>query len=118
MDSLISSVGQLEAYLYKPSENIQLDTIVQESGWPKRMQTADVEKLYNALGKNDKMKSEFLLRLKSHSNGALDSHWQLIKTGPEKHWGYAVQWFAMAILLVALFIWASISKKKPTRDME
>ena len=109
---------ELEAYLYKPSENIQLDNIVQENGWPKRMQTADVEKLYNALGKNDKMKGEFLLRLKSYSNAALDSHWQLIKTGPEKHWGYAVQWFAMAFLLVALFIWSSISKKQSTSNME
>ena len=105
----------LQGYLYQPSENIQLDNVVAEAGWPKRVQSADVQKLYTALGKNDTMRSKFLLRLDKTSDAALASHWQPIRTGPQKHLGYAVQWFAMAILLVGLFIYASIVREKPNK---
>ena len=103
---------EVNGYLYQPSENIQLDDLVLDDGWPKRMQTADVDTLYKILDGSGVNKYQYLLRLDSSSVGALQNHWQILRTGPEKHIGYAVQWFSMAVLLLVLFLWVSSSKEK------
>lgn len=36
---------------------------------------------------------------------ALLRHWPQAKLGLDKHYGYAVQWFSLAALIAALFIW-------------
>lgn len=38
------------------------------------------------------------------SDGLL-REWPVISLGVEKHYGYAVQWFALAVLIVCLFAW-------------
>ncbi|MFT5083683.1 MAG: surfeit locus 1 family protein [Lentisphaeria bacterium] len=48
-----------------------------------------------------------LLRIDADSPGALDVYWRPINMSPAKHLGYAVQWFAMALVLAMLYIFAS-----------
>ncbi len=44
-----------------------------------------------------------MLYLDAASEGVLQSHWQPINMGPEKHYGYAVQWFGLALVLFVLY---------------
>jgi cytochrome oxidase assembly protein ShyY1 len=48
------------------------------------------------------------VRLAEGSPGALTRYWPVISTAPEKHRAYAVQWFAMAAVLLGLFLYTSL----------
>lgn len=50
------------------------------------------------------------LRLTEGHPLALDTRWTVAVTGPEKHRGYAVQWFAMAVALFILFFVAGLKR--------
>jgi cytochrome oxidase assembly protein ShyY1 len=49
----------------------------------------------------------YQLRLDQDSIGALKTGWTTVAVKPEKHVGYAVQWFAMAITLLIMTIIAN-----------
>lgn len=36
-------------------------------------------------------------------------NWQPVANGPEKHYGYAAQWFAMFVALTVLYFWLNLS---------
>lgn len=44
----------------------------------------------------------------------LQENWQPAASGPEKHWSYAVQWFAMAAALTVAFV--VVNLRRPDRD--
>jgi surfeit locus 1 family protein len=44
--------------------------------------------------------------------------WPPISLGIEKHYGYALQWFAMAALVVALYCWFQILKPRLQRTKD
>ena len=50
---------------------------------------------------------EWHIRLTADSDTALVTDWQLVNIQPEKHHGYAVQWFAMAVALFILWVLAA-----------
>lgn len=103
-------VGRLSGYLYQPNENLQLKEEIANVQWPRVIQSVNIEKLYKAIGKTDKIESPFLVRLNAGSAGAFEPHWQVVNVNPEKHTAYAMQWFGMAILLVGMFIFASLKR--------
>ncbi len=107
--STSSQAVQLTGYLYAPTKNIQLDSSALSSHWPRRVQTASLEFLLAQLN-NKKVPEDYLLRLNKNSAAALASHWSLIPLKKEKHIAYAVQWFALALLLLGLFIYSSVAK--------
>ena len=49
----------------------------------------------------------YQLRLDADSIGALDTGWVTVAVQPEKHTGYAVQWFAMAAVLLLMTLIAN-----------
>ena len=51
--------------------------------------------------------AEWHIRLSADSDTALVTDWQLVNIQPEKHHGYAVQWFAMAVALFILWVLAA-----------
>ena len=48
-----------------------------------------------------------LLKIDVDSMGALDVYWQPINMSPAMHYGYALQWGLMAVVLVILYVFAS-----------
>ncbi|SEA18914.1 SURF1 family protein [Microbulbifer marinus] len=50
---------------------------------------------------------EWSIRLSADSDTALVTDWQLINSPPQRHRAYAVQWFAMAIALIVLWLCAA-----------
>ncbi len=49
-----------------------------------------------------------LIRLNPESDAALRIDWPPVNTRPEKHRGYAIQWFAMAGVLLLFYLYRSI----------
>ena len=48
--------------------------------------------------------------------GAQNISWKYAAVSPQKHKGYAVQWFAMAVALVVLGIWSSFTLREPQAE--
>jgi len=91
----------LTAQVYVPAgEAVRLAELQANAGWPKVVQVAEVDYLEKLLGSPV---YPYVLRLEPGSPALVEAHWQVVNLGPEKHIGYAVQWFAMsaALLLIA-----------------
>ncbi|ABC26973.1 uncharacterized conserved protein [Hahella chejuensis KCTC 2396] len=69
---------------------------------PYRVQTLKLEEVRERMSGQ---LASWVLRLDPDQPGALTPVWEPVVMGPEKHYGYAVQWFAMALALVALTFW-------------
>ena len=105
----------LQGYFHIPSKNAVLSQansdLVQE--WPKRVIELSVANIEQTLGVTVYSK---VLRIESDNPGALITDWPMINTSPEKHYGYAMQWFLMALALVFLYAWAIVKTDSITKD--
>ena len=52
---------------------------------------------------------EHVIRLDNNDPNALPRHWPLSNMTPEKHVGYAIQWFVMSAVLASLFLYFTFS---------
>ena len=76
-----------------------------EPGWPKRIQAIEMDKLNPAVEEvAGTVLFPYSVRIDPDQLAALTVDWQVINVSPEKHTGYAVQWFAMALALFIFFI--------------
>lgn len=95
----------VRGYIYvPPGDSYLLGDIAGGTGWPRLVQAADVSAMSEMLGER---LYPYLVRLDPDSPGALVADWPLVNTRPEKHTAYAFQWFAMALVLLLLFLWRS-----------
>ena len=79
-----------------------------DGGWPRVVQRVDVARIEAQIGAP---LLPFVLRLSADSDHGFVREWQA-HTGltPERHIGYAVQWFAMAAALLALCLFVSLRR--------
>jgi surfeit locus 1 family protein len=78
------------------------DAVSPSPGWPKLATYPELSDLSQALGRE---LLPFILLLDPHDADALIRQWQPQGRGPAMHYGYAFQWFAMAITVVSILIW-------------
>lgn len=96
--------GRVSEY---PEPPVLSDSAAKDSGWPRRVQSlpgavarAEVAELPSAI-----------IRLQDNEQpGAYRADWQPDRMGPQTHYGYATQWFALAIVLTILSVVASYRK--------
>lgn len=96
----------LTGYLYRA---IGQQIMLGEDPWNDKdglivVQNAAPDTASNKLGK---VFYDYQLRLQAGSPGALETGWMIVNVQPGKHIGYAVQWSALALALIILFIFAS-----------
>lgn len=72
-----------------------------DAGWPRRVQFYDYEAIGRLLSAS---LMPGVLYLDRSSPLALTHSWQPIAFGPEKHYGYAFQWFALMVTLLVYYI--------------
>lgn len=89
-----------------PRAGIDLDTSM-SPGWPKVVQFPTLDELSDALGLQ---LVPGLLLLDEHEPDGYLRNWRPSDFGPERHIGYAVQWFALAVTLVILYLVWSFRK--------
>jgi len=100
----------IKGYFYTPSQNAifrDIDNNNLLKAWPKRVLALNTQQAEEALATTVYPQ---VLRINDESPSALITEWPVINTLPEKHYGYSVQWFAMALALVCLYAWAIIKK--------
>lgn len=78
-----------------------------DPGWPKVLQQIRFELHAEQLGVR---LLPVILLLAEDQPGGFVRDWNPIVIGPEKHVGYAVQWFALAAVLSILYLWVNVRK--------
>ena len=73
-------------------------------GWPRRVLALEIDKFAAILGVEEDALFPYPVRIERGETGALAVDWKVVNTGPAKHIGYAVQWFAMSAVLALLYI--------------
>lgn len=108
--SLLSGVVSAQGIL-SPFNRFGLDLTSPESNtsWPKYVQELDYEIAKSDLGSN---LSNFVLQLSAGSQGSLEPIWKPIEVKPSRHYGYAVQWFGLAMVLLFSFIFFGLKGKE------
>ncbi|MBF8744591.1 SURF1 family protein [Pseudomonas monteilii] len=99
----------LEASVYvAPGSTFQLHPDPVDGQWPHLLTAVDSQQLWQQLGREG---FNHELRLEpGPASYRLD--WPVVAMGPEKHQGYAVQWFALASALVLLYLYFGWHHKK------
>ena len=104
---------QLQAWIYvAPGESFQLQADQPGKAWPQLLTRVDAGALWRQLGRAG---WPYELRLLP-GPAAYQADWAVVAMGPEKHLGYAVQWFALAVALACLFIYFGIRNAKEQSD--
>jgi surfeit locus 1 family protein len=62
--------------------------------------------------------AEFSIRQTGAASEGLRRDWPSVALGVEKHYGYAFQWFAMAALVIGLYIWFQFFRRTTALSKE
>lgn len=96
---------QFRGALYQTLGGYRLDDgITQVAQWPARVGWISAERAETLFGEGF---FPYQLRLDQDSPGALQTGWATVTVQPSKHTGYAVQWFAMALVLLIMAVIAN-----------
>lgn len=104
---------RLQASVYVPlGEAFQLQAAQPSpSGWPRVVSEVKPDALWQQLGRGG---LSYELRLQP-GPASFQSDWPVVAMSPDKHLGYAVQWFALAAALFGLYIYLGLSNARETR---
>ena len=99
----------LDAWVYvAPGATFQLHADPASSTWPQTITAVEPAKLWKTLERDG-----FTYELRAEPGSAsYEVDWPVVAMGPEKHLGYAVQWFAMATALLGLYIYLGLHNAK------
>jgi len=114
LDDIAEPVS-LGGLMSRPSRGFaQGEAFVADAPWPRYLQYFDYAAMAAAL------RADVLPAVLQPGAGdpdarwRLTSNWQPAASGPEKHYSYAVQWFAMAIALTIIF--GVVNRRRPPSD--
>ena len=101
----------LSGHFAIPGQGFRLGEALTESdiGWPRRVQYLDFELIGQALSMP---LLAGVVHLDPGSPLTLEYTWKPIAFGPEKHYGYAFQWFALLATLCVLYLVLNIKVRK------
>ncbi|WP_395338744.1 SURF1 family protein [Ningiella sp. W23] len=107
---IIPTANQHIGNVYIPSDNMLIkETNFNYGRFPVRMQQIDFAEMEKHLGKDV---LPFTLRLQPDKSGHFVRDWQVVVLPPERHLGYAVQWFGLGIAGLTVFLLTIINNKK------
>lgn len=110
-----SGVVQLEGRISEfPQPPVLADEHEPEGGqWPRRVQSLS----HQEARAQERDVAGLLVRLSDTGQpGAFRADWEPDMMGPQTHYGYAVQWFSLAVALVILTVVASYRKTGANND--
>lgn len=111
----ITGEATLRAEVYVPQGDVMVLADERVAGWPRVMQSLDIEQLQPEFAQS---LFPYSVRIKQDSAASYAPNWVVVNLQPEKHTGYAVQWFAMALTLLAIGLlantnlWSLIKRNK------
>lgn len=107
----VGKVVVLSGLLATPSKGFTLGEAVEPGPqeWPVLLQYIDYETIAAKLDRMDLLNAVIISSPDQPWN--YDYNWQPVANGPEKHYGYAFQWFAMLLAVLVLFVYLNFIKK-------
>ena len=78
------------------------EAVTPGASWPMRAVYPTLNELSQALGRPVQ---PFVLLMDPQDEAGFYRHWVPEEMGPGRHFAYALQWFAMSIVLAALLVW-------------
>lgn len=103
---------RLQAWIYvPPGEAWQLQAEQPGSDWPRLVSAVSPDTLWQQLGRGG---LAYEARLEP-GPASFQVDWPVVAMSPDKHLGYAVQWFALAVALLGLFIYFGLYNARETR---
>jgi surfeit locus 1 family protein len=103
----VTGLRTLTGLIYLPSRKFVLKKEILRQHWPLLLQAIDLQALQNVL--NEPIYPFYLL-LQNGDDVKLVRDWHPVNFPSYRHKGYALQWFALATLLVLIFLCLNISK--------
>jgi surfeit locus 1 family protein len=94
----------IKGMLNLPPQYVSLGKMVDKTSsasWPLRIEFVDLKQIASLLGYP---LYPYIINIDPTHPAAYVMKWQIVTMGPEKHKGYAVQWFALAITLLILSV--------------
>ena len=85
-----------------PRAGYRMGDAIASPDWPQRAVYPTLEELAAALGRDVQ---PFVLLLDPEEKYGFFRHWVPEEMGPGRHFAYALQWFAMGLVLAGLLIW-------------
>jgi len=111
----VSGEIELQGKVYVPlGEQFMLGVEDQKSNWPRVIQSLDIENMIATYNPGAEYFS-YSVRLDALQPGVYVRNWPVISTSPEKHRGYAIQWFTMATVLLLLYLYISTKVETENR---
>ena len=101
---LVNGKVSLFAQLYPVTQHPLLSAQAEKAGWPRVITEVDVAQMAEDAGM---ALTDGILKLDEASPGAFRTGWQAVNMMPERHTGYALQWFGLALALVVLTLFAN-----------
>lgn len=93
---------EIKGMLNSPPRYVALGALTDKPvRWPLRVEYIDLPEIETLL---KYPLFSYVLNLKAEDKTALPIEWQIVTVMPERHLGYAIQWFALALTLLILFV--------------
>jgi len=104
-----SEALNVDAWVYvAPGATFQLHADPVSNTWPQTITAVEPAKLWKTLERDG-----FTYELRAEPGPAsYEADWPVVAMGPEKHLGYAVQWFAMATALLGFYVYLGLHNAK------
>ena len=103
----ITNKQNLDGFIHTPSKNafILKNDDLTHATWPARIQQIDMPHIRTATNHDLK---DYVVRLNANDTSEKKAlfirQWQPVNMSPQKHYGYAFQWFCMALVLTIIYI--------------
>jgi len=107
----IENIGvQLTGALYVPyGKGFRLGGLDDgEFLWPRVIQFLDFKEMSERLSYD---LLPVVIRLSAEAENGFLREWNIVNMGPEKHYGYAVQWYALALAMIVIFMILALKKR-------
>jgi surfeit locus 1 family protein len=106
----ITGLQTVRGILYSPPKPFLLSHVREDTKrWPRRIQAIETNLLAEEL---THPLYPFVVLLAPQAPAGFVRDWQPVTLSPAKNWGYAVQWFALAVVLVIIFITLNIHRRQ------
>lgn len=108
---VVKGSAAVSGYVVRPSERAFTlkDDDFSAPSWPMVIQKIDMKGISSLFSQP---LAPVVLRLSPDDSSGMIRDWQIVAMGPEKHEGYAVQWFGLSLAWVVIFVVANTTNRK------
>lgn len=104
-----SGMRRIKGVVNLPGKSFHLGDMDSDERWPRLIQFVDYEAIARRLGAD--VYPAVIMLAPGDADGYLRD-WQPVLRGPRMHYSYAIQWFAMSLAVVILFVIFTVRRRQ------